>query len=261
MSNPQNFTIDLNETFPSLRRSPLIEAVIHWQAYANPKLEPKTLQAELSRRLPDFPNIQTQYEYGVQIETPMPPDGSVVPSSVAQQTQWVGFRLENEAKNRVIQFTQTGIVVSSIGKYETWETFHQEALNLWSLFREIAKPTVIQRLGVRYINKILLEEGETASTYLKTIQPNNFELPLIKDTFFHQETYKLPNYPYRLNWICTQQSEPNQRFLIVDLDVSISPLLDLEQSLLIEHLQKIRWLKNKVFFNSITDKSLAKFGG
>jgi len=261
MSDPQTLIIDVNETFPQLRRSPLIEAVIHWQAHATKELEPETLKAELTQRLPDYPAIQTQYEHGIHVETPLQPDGSSAASAVEHRTQWIGFRLENESKNRVIQFTQTGIAISSVGNYESWETFHQEALNLWSLFNELTEPRIINRLGVRYINKILIEEKETPSTYLKTVQQSNFNLPLQRDTFFYQDTYKIPNQPYSINWACTQQSEANQQFLIVDIDVFTSPLPDIEKSSLIKHLNKIRWLKNKIFFNSITDIALEKFGG
>lgn len=260
MSHSQTLTFDVNETFPRLRRSPLIEAVIHWQAHAMTELEPEILKKELTQRLPDYPTIHSQYEHGIQVETLIRQDTDQS-SNVQHRTSWVGFRLENESKNRVIQFTQTGIAISSVGNYESWETFHQEALNLWSLFHELAEPRIINRLGVRYINKIIIEEKENPSTYLKTVQQNNFSLPLQRDTFFYQDTYKIPNCPYSINWVCTQQSEANQQFLIVDIDVFISPLPDLEKSSLIKHLNKIRWLKNKIFFNSITNTALEKFGG
>ncbi|MEA5468589.1 TIGR04255 family protein [Spirulina sp. 06S082] len=261
MSDPQTLIIDVNETFPQLRRSPLIEAVIHWQAHATKELEPETLKAELTQRLPDYRAIQIQYEHGIHVETPLQPDGSTAASAVEHRTQWIGLRLENEYKNRVVQFTKTGIAISSVGNYESWTTFHQEALNLWSLFYELAEPRIINRLGVRYINKILIEEGEKPSTYLKTVQKSNFNPSLKRDTFFYQETYKVLNHPYSINWVCTQQSEANQQFLIVDIDVFISPLPDLKKSSLIEHLNKIRWLKNTIFFNSITNTALEKFGG
>ena len=93
MSDPQALIINVNETFPLLRRSPLIEAVIHWQAHANKRLEPETLKTELSHRLPDYPSIQTQQ--GLQVQASGTPDGT---SQVIHQTQWNGFRLQNDSK-------------------------------------------------------------------------------------------------------------------------------------------------------------------
>jgi uncharacterized protein (TIGR04255 family) len=256
MSNSQSLIIDVNEEFPCLKRSPLIEAVIHWQAHANKKLEPETLETELTQRLPDYPFIQTQQ--GFQVQASEKADGT---QEVIHQTQWNGFRLQNDSKNRVAQFTPTGVAISRLETYESWETFHQEALRLWSIFQELAEPTTINRLGVRYINKISLEEGESASTYLKTVPHNDFNLSLTRESFFYQDTYNVPNHPYGVNWVCTGQLQVSHRFLIVDIDVFISEVIDLEELKLINHLNKIRWLKNKIFFNSITDIALEKFGG
>jgi uncharacterized protein (TIGR04255 family) len=255
MSSPQSLTIDVTQTFPLLRRSPLIEAVIHWQT-TNKQLEPENLKIELLQRLSDYPSIYPQYDF--QVEASGKPDGT---SEVQHQTQWNGFRLENESKNFVVQFSQTGVVISNIGTYESWDRFHQEALRLWKIFQEIAKPKTVNRLGVRYINQIWLGEGENSSTYLKTLPHNDFNLSLIRESFFYEETYKIPNYPYIVNWVCTEQSQGNKRFLIVDIDVFILEIIELEESQLIHHLNNIRWLKNKIFFNSITNTALENFGG
>lgn len=258
MSDTQPLKIDIDENFPHLEQPPLVEAVIHWQAHANKLPEPQSLKEELTRRLPDYPSIQTQHNFQVKVE---PPEGVYENSGVSQQTQWNGFRLENESKSRVVQFMVTGVAISSIGNYESWETFHQEALHLWEIFQELAKPVDINRLGVRYINKISLEAGEDPSTYLKAVPHDTVDLPLVRKSFFYQDTYKVPNYPYGVNWICTQQEQLNEKFLIFDIDVFIQELIDLKPSILADHLNKIRWLKNKIFFNSITERALKKFGG
>lgn len=256
MSNPEKLTIDVTERFPRLARSPLIEAVIHWQAHANKKLEPETLKTELALILRDYPIIETQQSLKVQASRN--PDAI---SEVIHQTQWNGFRLENKSKNRVVQFTPNGVALSSVKTYESWETFHLEALHLWKIFQELAEPTTIDQLGVRYINRIALREGENASTYLKTLPHNDFNLSLTRESFFYQETYQVPNYPYVVNWVCTEQSAMNEPFLIVDIDIFISEVIDLEELTLINHFNEIRWLKNKIFFNSITDIALESFGG
>ncbi|ACK66249.1 hypothetical protein PCC8801_2222 [Rippkaea orientalis PCC 8801] len=258
MINAEVLTIDINERFPCLKRSPLVEAVIHWQAHANKQLEPETLKTELNQRLPDYPLIQTKYDYDLELQASGYSDGT---SEILYKTQWDGFTLQNDSKNFVAQFTLTGLVFSSIETYESWETFYQEALRLWVIFQELAEPTTINRLGVRYINKILLEAGESALTYLKKVPAHNFDLPLTRESFFLQDSYKVPNYPYSVNWVCTEKSQINQRFLIVDIDIFISEILELEESTLINYLNEIRWLKNKIFFNSITGVALNKFGG
>lgn len=259
MTSTKKLNIDVTEEFPLLKRSPLIEAVIYWQSHAKKKLEPEVLRTELIHRLSKYPQIQIQYDFRVQaLENS---DGS---SEVSKRKEWNGFRLENSSKDHVVQFTPTGVVFSNLENYESWESFHQEALQLWEIFYDIAKPTTINRLGVRYLNKIQLEQGEKVSDYLKKLPDNGYNalnLPLTKKSFFYQENYEVPDYSYSVNWVCTEQSQGANRFLIVDIDVYKSELIDLEKSKLISHLNQIRWLKNKIFFNSITDLALNKFEG
>lgn len=255
MSDSQELTIDTNEIFPQLEKSPLIEAVIYWQAQANQPLNPKSLKEELTRKLPDYPVIQTQQDF--RVEASVKADGT---SEGTHEVRWNGFRLQNESKKYVAQFTPTGIAISRIEGYQSWETFHQEALRLWEVFQEIAEPTTINRFGARYINKILLRNGESVSTYLKTLPHNNLN-KFMKKSFFYQDTYEVPNYPYSINWVCTQSNQAEKTFIIIDIDVFVSKVVELKKLVLTDHLSKIRWLKNKIFFDNITNKALDIFGG
>jgi uncharacterized protein (TIGR04255 family) len=259
MSPLPKFTIDLSEEFPTLKDAPIIEAVIHWQAHAGKMLEPETLRAELTQRLPDYPILQSQH--GMEIEAMGAPDGS---SEVFHRTQWNGFRLQDEQNHHVAQFTPTGVVFSRLNPYTGWNSFQAEALRFWSIFLELAEPTIIQRLGVRYIARISLDNNEQPSDYLNTVPaaPSGLDLPTA--SFFHQDTYQVPGYPYQINWVRTIQpagADPTDgRALIIDIDVFTLELLQLDQDTLIQRLQEMRWLKNKVFFSSITQNVLERFG-
>lgn len=253
-------SIDLNEKFPTLKAAPSIEAVIHWVAPAGKKLEPEALGAVLTQRLPDYPNPQIQQD--IQMGAMGAPDGS---PEFFQHMQWSGFRLQDEQNHHVVQFMPTGVVFSRLEPYEKWEVFTAEALRIWQLFVELAQPTIIERLGVRHINRIPLEDGEQPSTYLN-IEP--YSLPGLNTSpynFFYKDTYEIPGYPYSVHWVRTiqpQQSAPlNQQALIVDIDVFTTQLLQLDQDTLTKRLQEMRWIKNKIFFSSITDTALERFGG
>lgn len=259
MSPLPKFSINLNEKFPTLKAAPSIEAVIHWQAHAGKKLEPEILKAELTQRLPDYPILQTQQD--IQFSAVGTPDGS---SEFFQQTQWSGFRLQDEQNRHVAQFTLNGVAFSQLEPYEDWDSFQTEALRFWHIFLELAKPTVIQHLGVRYINRIALGDSEQPSQYLNTIPAPPPGLELTDESFFHQDTYSIPGYSYSINWVRTIQpagaNSADGRSLIVDIDVFIQDLLQLDQDTLVQRLQEMRWLKNKVFFSCITNHALKRFG-
>jgi uncharacterized protein (TIGR04255 family) len=259
MSPLPKFSIDLSEEFPALAHAPSIEAAIHWQAPASRTLNPETLREELAKRLPDYPIFQAQH--GLEVSATGLPDGS---TEIFQRTQWSGFRLQDAQSHHVAQFTTTGVVFSRLQPYEEWTSFQSEAIRFWDIFLELAQPTTLNRLGVRYINSIPLSNGEQPSVYLKTAPSLPPGIALSSESFFHQDMYRVPGYPYYVNWVRTiqvQGSDPlDGRALIVDIDVFTTDLLELNQGTLKQRLREMRWLKNKVFFSCITETALERFG-
>lgn len=260
MSPPPVFTIDLNEEFPTLEHSPCIEAVIHWQASASKVLDPDTLRNELIQRLPDYPICEPQHGIEIAIGTQ---DNT---SEVMQRLQWDGFRIQ-DGGHHVAQFTPRGTVFSRIKPYEEWGIFQAEAMRFWDIFLELAAPSSIQRLGVRYINRTPLRNGEMPSMYLKTIPSSISELALPTESFFYQDTYQVPGYSYQVNWVRTIQSQQptpvniHSQALIIDIDVfTIVEFIDLDRESLIKRLDEMRWIKNKIFFSCITQTALEQFG-
>jgi uncharacterized protein (TIGR04255 family) len=259
MSPMPKFKIDLNEEFHRLTAAPSIEAVIHWQAHGRKTLEPESLQEELTRRLPDYPFCQIQQ--GIEISETGTTD---LATEIFHRTQWDGFRLQDRQNRHVVQFTPNGVVFSRLEPYEEWESFKAEALRFWHIFLELAEPIGISRLGVRYVNRIPLDNNEHPSVYLKTVPSDPPGLDLPTESFFHQDTYQIPGYPYAINWVRTIQPEsvdpPHGRALIVDIDVFTTEVLQLDHDVLTQSLTEMRWLKNKVFFSCITDIALKRFG-
>ncbi|MBE9100121.1 TIGR04255 family protein [Vacuolonema iberomarrocanum] len=252
-------SIDLNEKFPTLKAAPSVEAVIHWQAPAGKKLEPDSFRKELTQRLPEYPTLQTQQDIQMGMEVP---DSS---PEFFQRVQWNGFRLQDEQNRHVVQIMQSGVIFSRLEPYERWEIFSAEALRIWQLFVELARPPIIERLGVRHINRIQLESGERPSTYIKMEPYSLSGLNIAPETFFYKDTYEVPGYPYSVHWVRTiqpQQSAPSEhQALILDIDVFTTQLLQLDQDTLTQRLQEMRWLKNKIFFSSITDTARERFRG
>ena len=258
MSVQAQFALNLNEEFPNLTNSPILEAVIHWEAHSSKPLEQILLKEELTKRLPEYPIIKPQY--GIEARIGWTPDDT---SQFSQRTQWDGFRLEDSPTNYVAQFTHTGIAFSRVKSYESWENFKTEALRVWDVFVELAEPKTIRRLGVRFINRILLKQDESISTYL-TSEPYRLSgLEISPKSFFYQDTYLVSNYPYQINLVRTIQPEQSgagsEKALIVDIDVFTNEVSSIRENLN-QQLAEMRWLKNKIFFSNITETALNNFG-
>jgi uncharacterized protein (TIGR04255 family) len=258
MSLPARIIIDPDEKFPHLEHAPIIEAVIYWQANTSNPLEPSTLKQELSSRLPGYPICQPQHN--VHIEASGTEDGS---SEVVHRTRWNGFRLQDLHNHYVAQFTPTGVVFSRLEPYENWENFIFEVKKVWDVYQDLAQPIALETLGVRYINRIPNISHQPISLYLTSKQPasTEFEAALVTESFFYQDEYNVPGYPYRINWARTTQRYPNpdQVALILDIDVSMLEGMFPVWEDVTRRLAEMRWLKNKIFFNALTPAALAQF--
>ena len=130
---------------------------------------------------------------------------------------------------------------------------------MWQLHTELAQPTEVQRLGLRFINRIAVpQEGLRLEDYLEAPPkaPQGMDLPLAG--FLHQDTLTVSGYPYGITFTQTVQppQAPETGGLILDIDVFTTQPLNLDEDKLDRHLSEMRWLKNKVFFGSITRKVL-----
>lgn len=249
------FKTDLSESFEHLPNAPIVEAVIHWRARAEKKLEPDALLENLKEKLPDYPNVQRQRELGVFAE--IGPDGA----SVQKQDNWLGYRFESADKLNVAQFTRNGFVFSRLKPYEEWEAFESEAKRLWRVYCEMAEPSEVQRLDVRFINLVTPIQAEEVSDLLTVppCSPKDLALPL--KSFMHQSTFEIPGHPYNLNVIQTiQPPRPPEREsfgLILDLDVFTTRPIQFDE--MDDRLRHMRSIKNKAFFSFVTEAAIARF--
>jgi uncharacterized protein (TIGR04255 family) len=79
--------------------------------------------------------------------------------------------------------------------------------------------------------------------------------------FMHHDVLAVPGHPYAINVIRTIQTPPNTdaSAVILDIDVFTLQPFQFREAILEERLPEMRWLKNKVFFGSVTPKALESF--
>jgi uncharacterized protein (TIGR04255 family) len=258
---PTKLKIDLAKRFPHLARAPIVEAAMQFRARAEVAWEEARVLEILKPKLPDYPTVQSGRAIMHQLKL-------VSPGKPAEQTVqdlgWTGLRFISADGRHIAQVDRNGLLFSRLQPYDRWEQFHTEAFRMWRLYEELARPTEIQVLGLRFINQIPLPAGTSElEDYLEISPqpPKHLELPFA--SFFHNDMLLVPNHPYVVVINRTvqpmQSTGPESFALIVDIDVSTTqPTLaqgaDLERQLL-----EMRWLKNKVFFGTITRKVIKHF--
>jgi uncharacterized protein (TIGR04255 family) len=251
--------IDGAKQFPHLSAAPIVEAVIHWQARAERRWGLEELRAELTKRLPEYSKLEPQHEILLTLEASM--EGPASSSKASQKVGWTGFRISSADGLHIAQFTREGLVFSRLRPYPKWAAFEAEGRRLWRVFTDLAAPSQIQRLGVRFINRIPVRAIDSLGEYLREPPTRPLSLPL--KNFLYQSMFEVPTTDFGVNVVKTLQTSESggnvSHALIVDTDVFTKRPMPCEEKLLDDRLPKMRQLKNAVFFGLLTEKAIRSF--
>ncbi len=254
--------INIDESFKHLPRAPIVEAVIDIRARSSAVLEEAVLKPQLEAKLSDYQFLDSQKQFQIQHEVSLKDDA--LPDPVIRDLGWKGLRFQSADKKHIAQFNRNGFVFSRLEPYQSWEQLYDEGMRLWRVYVKLAQPVEIYRIGLRYINRIQLPPDVLRfEDYLKPApeSPKNLDLPF--HSFMHQDTLAVPEHPYAINVIRTIQSPPAPGVqglsLILDIDVFTTQGFELDEVALERRLREMRWLKNKVFFGSVTPNALKLF--
>jgi uncharacterized protein (TIGR04255 family) len=65
-----------------------------------------------------------------------------------------GYIFHSKNENKIVQARLDGFTFNKLRAYEDWNKFHSEARELWELYDKIIKPISVDRIALRYINRI-----------------------------------------------------------------------------------------------------------
>jgi uncharacterized protein (TIGR04255 family) len=258
--NPSTaIAIDLDERFPSLPRAPVVEAVIDIRARTSVDLREPSVEARLTGIATGYRFERATHEFEAQLAL----HADRLPESQVSG-RWKGLRFVADDGKRIAQFNRDGFVLSRLAPYTDWSELHDEAIELWHAYAEIATPATMHRVGVRYINRILLAPGDAGlEDYLdpSPTTPRGLDLPF--QSFVHQDRFAVPGHPYGVSVTRTierrQQENVASSAIILDIDAFTVEGVDVAEDELVRHLAHLRWLKNKVFFGSIGRTAMIQF--
>lgn len=243
--------VDITEEFPHFPRAPIVEAVLDLRVVSSTKWDESSLRSRLEERLPDYPKHDTVQETEVQLS---PETGS----NIIKDFVHVGLKFQSEDNFYVVQFNKDSFVFSRLKPYENWENFSQEALRLWEIFCEVLEPTEVGRIGLRFINRLATKQRqkiELADYYKRPpllIEGLNWPL----SDYLHRDVLQVPGTSYSVNVIKTVQRTKQEAGLLLDIDVFMQKSFNCGEIQISKYMDEMRWVKNKIFFSSLTEKAL-----
>ncbi|MDQ6950426.1 MAG: TIGR04255 family protein [Mariprofundales bacterium] len=249
-SRPDPTFLNLDEQFPHLIHAPIVEAIVEVRTQAGIPWEENPVSEKIKKELSDYPDVQSlkMMQHELKVTAGQRPEQAV------RDLGWRGLRCETEDKLQVAQFYRDGFTFSRLQPYENWDIFCKEAMRLWRCHQSIAKPEQVDRLGIRFINRIRAPQHPIELDDYLTAAPQApaaIDFPFV--SFLHQDSFQIPEHPYRVDVVKTVQ-EMAGTWLILDIDVFTTQPIDANKLEDLPYLREMRWLKNKFFFSSITEK-------
>lgn len=240
-----------------LRNAPIREAIIDLRVRENRTLDMHQLDGIRSRLEPDYlkkgPIVELRTDITVSDE------GRGVSETKARE---LGIRLHSRDERYVAQFSREGFTFSRLAPYETWERLVEEAQRLWVIYLELTRPEGISRVATRFINDLQLpmQPGEQFEEYLAT--PPQVPAALPQHVMQFLQRIVIHDMNTGLRAIVTQllQGAWNDRIPVI-LDIDVFCLREFEPSNgdAWSCLGKMREFKNRVFFESLTEKAVGLY--
>jgi uncharacterized protein (TIGR04255 family) len=182
------------------------------------------------------------------------PDGQ--PSTATESSQ-VGLRLHSNDEKYVAQFTIAGFTLSRLPPYETWENLLAETRRLWAIYVESLSPKSVERIATRYINNLQLplEPGASFQLYVNKLIDVPIEAPQAVEAFLQR--FRLVDIESGARVIVTIALDGLKAGVpapvILDVDAFIAVTLKPMDGTIWSLLEKLRDLKNRSFFGTITE--------
>ncbi len=252
--------INLAETFEHFPNAPIVEAVFDIRARTRNELSEVQIRKQLDASLHGFTFMDSLNEFQHEVRFENPTESPRVISA----SGWKGVRYRTTDGTYIAQFGTEGFALSRLAPYQDWATLSADAAHLWRQHLELANPGEITRLGLRFINRIVIPPGDVEfENYFKIRPAPPAGLQALYADFLQRETLAIPGTPYQLTLIKTIQLPTNPLSeglsLIVDIDVFSNELIALPEDSVSHRFNEMRWLKNKAFFGSVTEPALALF--
>ncbi|MBI4651270.1 TIGR04255 family protein [Candidatus Desantisbacteria bacterium] len=244
-------------TYPHLLNAPIEEAVIAFSVNL-----PKDFQVKDLLSIKD--SIKEQYPHEKEIKTAgyklELKNNAFIPPQLLDEGL-IGYLFKSTDEKEVVQLRLDGLTFSRLKPYTNWDDILKKAKNLYDIYISKIKPNSVNRIAVRYINHIKIPKSEFSfSDYIKTPPTVPAGLPQKISNYFSRMVINLEQ-DIVANFIQAHEVDKKDNLPIIILDIDVFKTKDFEtdSSEIWSTLERFREIKNKIFFNTITNKTQELF--
>lgn len=205
-----------------------------------------------------YPHSQALAEVSVTIDT----TGGA--ATIKQEPH--GFRLTGDDQTDVLLVFQNGVAAARLAPYVTWEFLRERAIEAWSAWRRETNYIPLDRLGIRYINRIDIPiKGKPLlrfDGYLKFHPLVPYMGGGALAGYMIQATTPTESPFWTASITSSIVSPPpiiDHLSLLLDIDIFRTKEIPGKDAELWKIIDEARGIKNRVFENCITDESRKLF--
>lgn len=168
-----------------------------------------------------------------------------------------GYLFKSNDLPHVVQASLDGYTFSRIRPYDSWEQMRKEAVALWKHYIAIAKPLKVTRIALRYINRIELPSNvQHISDYFLTYPVLAPKIPQLMSELYMRMVLPDQGSRQAIVTISTDPTVLDKVVIIFDVDVFQAGDFEIDNDTIWDAVDKLRALKNRIFFGSLTDAVL-----
>ena len=247
-------------TVEQFKSPPIQEALLDIQVTLPADLTLETLKKFHDGVESRFPEKQERisWQQGFQIS------GGGDSHAISSSRSVDGYLFKSKAEGKVVQVRRDGFTFNKLRPYSNWDIFSAEARELWERYIALARPASVQRVSLRYLNRIGLPlPVRNLRDYCLLFPDMPKELPQGLSDFFLRFTLPVPDAPSASVVTLTfEPPAPGTTLLNLILDNEAAYVfgsLNVDTEAIWLKLAALRDLKNKVFDASLTERAKELF--
>lgn len=245
--------------YRALKRPPIVEAMVELRVVLPEGKDFSQMQDQLGAFREEFPTLRERFslaaEFGIRPGVP------VVENREARQI-FDGFLFLSSDEHKALQCLRNAFLFSHVRSYRSWDSLRDEANAQWRKYVEIFKPVRVSQVGVRYINQMEFQlPVEDLSDLFLTYPSIGPELPQAMSGSLMR--LQMVDEATRANVTVVQSAnvrgESGPLDLVFDIGVFSATDLDVHDEGVWAAVERLRDIKNRVFFGSFTEKALERY--
>jgi len=234
--------------WPHLNNAPITEALLDIRLTPSNDIDLDALSRIGEQEEDTYPTKKNQFEYRGKIELK-----DKVTQTEVDTPKLMGYQFHAADSLSLFQTRLNGFTFNKLSPYESWETFRAEASRLWEIYKKNTNPISVDRIALRYINKIQLPSKFVLENYFNTypliskeITESNYE------NIFMQLTITDESIAASANISQAIEKLPGDSKVLYVFDIDVFKQADFANQDIWTIFEELHGYKNHIFYKSIT---------